>query len=187
MPGMDMVAYISRADFRAWAEQQPSGRYERVDGRVVKMTPERIVHVELKAAVWQALKAAVRAAGVDCHAYGDGVTVEVGEDTDYEPDAVINAGARPRPSDVAAPNPIVVVEVLSPGTRSIDTGAKFSGYFRVPSIQHYLIVSALRREVVHHRRAGDAIVSAVVTEGAIVLDPPGISVTIDEIYRDVTL
>jgi len=184
---MDMVATISRADFRAWAEQQPSGRYERVDGRVVKMTPERIVHVELKSAVWRTLQAAVGEAGVECQVYGDGVTVEVGEDTDYEPDALINAGPRPGPNDVAAPNPIVVVEVLSPGTRSIDTGAKFSGYFSVPSIQHYLIVSALRREVVHHRRAGDAIVSAVVTGGTIALDPTGISVALDELYRGVTL
>jgi Uma2 family endonuclease len=184
---MDMVATISRADFRAWAEQQPRGRFERVDGRVVKMTPERIVHVELKFAAARALKAAVEAAGVECQVYGDGVTVEVGEDSDYEPDVTVNAGPRPGPNDVAAPNPIIVVEVLSPGTRSIDTGAKFVGYFRVPSIQHYLIVSATRREVVHHRRAGDAIVSAIVSKGSIALDPPGITVPLDEIYRDVTL
>src|SRR5271165_3487114 len=104
---MDMVPYLSRAEFRAWAEQQPRGRYERVDGRVVPMTPERIVHVQLKMAVWRALDDAVRAAGVDCQAYGDGVTVEVGEDTDYEPDAVINAGPRPGPNDLTAPNPVV--------------------------------------------------------------------------------
>ncbi len=184
---MDMVATISRADFRAWAEQQPSGRYERVDGRVVKMTPERSVHALLKAAVWRALDDAIRAGRLDCRAYPDGMTVEVGDDTDYEPDALVNAGPPIANDDVAAPNPVIVVEVLSPGTRSIDTGAKFSGYFSVPSIQHYLIVSALRREVVHHRRAGDAIVSAVVTGGTIVLDPPGISVALDEFYRGVTL
>ena len=50
------------------------------------------------------------------------MTVEV--DTDYEPDAVVNCGP-PIPDDaVAATNPVIVVEVLSPGTRGIDTGAK---------------------------------------------------------------
>jgi Uma2 family endonuclease len=184
---MDMVATISRADFRAWAEQQPRGRFERVDGRVVPMTAERIVHIQLKMAVWRALDDAVRAAGIQCQALGDGATVEVGEDTDYEPDALVNAGPPPDPNDFAAPNPIVVVEVLSPGTRSIDTGEKFVGYFRVSSIQHYLVVSARRQEVVHHRRAGNAILSSVVTEGAIALDPPRISIALDDIYRDIAL
>ncbi len=61
--GIDISGTISRVDFRAWAEQQPRGRYERVDGRVVKMTPEQIVHVELKSAILQALTHAIRKAG----------------------------------------------------------------------------------------------------------------------------
>jgi Uma2 family endonuclease len=184
---MDTDAYVSRADFRAWAEQQRRGRYERVDGRVVQMTPERSVHARLKAAVWRALDDAVRAAGIEAEAFPDGMTVEVGEDTDYEPDALVNAGPPIGPDDVAVPNPVIVVEVLSPSTRSIDTGEKLAGYFRVPSIRHYLVVGARRREVVHHRRAGEAILSSVVTEGAIKLDPPGISIALDAIYRDVAL
>jgi len=184
---MDTVAYLSRADFRAWAEQQPHGRYERVGGRVVQMTPERSAHALLKAAVWRALDDAVRAGGLDCQAYPDGMTVEVGEDTDYEPDALVNAGPPLGPDDVAVPNPVVVVEVLSPGTRSIDTGEKLADYFRVPSIQYYLIVSARRREVVHYRRADAAIIATVLTEGEIALDPPGISIALDAIYRGVGL
>ena len=184
---MDTLAHISRADFRAWAERQPRGRFERVAGRVVRMTPERIVHVELKNAVWHALREAVRTAGVECQAFGDGVTVEVGDDTDYEPDALVNLGPPPPPDAVAAPNPVIVVEVLSPGTRSVDTGEKLAGYFRVPSIQHCLVVSARRREMMHHRRAGEAIMTTVLTEGMIALDPPGIAIALDAIYRDVTL
>jgi Uma2 family endonuclease len=182
---MDIVATISRADFRAWAEQQPRGRFERVDGRVVKMTPERSVHLRLKSAVWRALDDAVRAAGIEAEAFPDGMTVEVGEDTDYEPDALVNAGPPIGPDVVAAPNPVIVVEVLSPGTRATDTGEKFLGYFRVPSIQHYLVVSARRREVAHHRRAGEAIITTLLTEGVVALDPPGISITLDAIYRNV--
>ncbi len=125
---------MSRAEFRAWAERQSRGRFERVDGQVVPMTPERIVHIELKTAVWQALNEAVRAKGIEAQALGDGATVEIGEDTDYEPDALVNLGPRAAPHGTVAPNPVIVVEVLSPGTQSIDSHEKFAGYFSVPSI-----------------------------------------------------
>jgi Uma2 family endonuclease len=112
----------------------------------------------------------------------DGVTVEIDDDTDYEPDAVVNCGP-PAPGDaVAATNPVVVVEVLSPSTEHIDLAEKLADYFRVPSIQHYLIVRALRREVIHHRRAGAEIISRVINIGEIVLDPPGITIELADIY-----
>jgi Uma2 family endonuclease len=184
---MDMNAYISRESFRDWVEQQPRGRFERVDGRVVPMTAERAGHALIKSAVWEALRNAIRHAGIEAQAFPDGMTVEVGEHTDYEPDALVNLGPPIDLDDVAAPCPVVVVEVLSPGMRSIDTGDKLAGYFRVRSIVHYLVVSARRRQVVHHRRSGDTIVSAVVTEGDIALDPPGIAIGMNDIYRDLPL
>jgi len=52
------------------------------------------------------------------------VTVEVDADTDYEPDAVVNYGPKVPPDATAATNPVIVVEVLSPTTQSIDTGEK---------------------------------------------------------------
>jgi Uma2 family endonuclease len=115
------------------------------------------------------------------------MTIEVGPDTDYEPDAVVHLGADPAPRAFAAPNPVIVVEVLSPGTPSTDRGAKLAGYFSVPSIVHYLLVSPRRRQVTHHRRVGDTIVSAVITEGEIALDPPGIAIAMNDIYRDARL
>ena len=32
---------MTREEFLVWAEQQPAGRYERIDGMVVAMAPER--------------------------------------------------------------------------------------------------------------------------------------------------
>ena len=178
---------MTRAEFRAWAEQQPRGRFERVDGRVVEMTPERAGHVLVKVAIVSALRDELRRAGIEGQAFGDGMTVEIDEHTDYEPDAMVNIGPPLSIDAMAAPNPLIVVAVLSPSTQSIDNGEKLAGYLRVPSIQHYLVVAVRRREVVHFRRIGAAFVSTVVTEGAIRLDPPGIFITMDGIYRDVAL
>jgi Uma2 family endonuclease len=58
----------SREEFRHWYERQVSGRYERIDGRIVAMAPERGAHLRVKAAVWLALRNAIKAAGVACQA-----------------------------------------------------------------------------------------------------------------------
>ena len=178
----ELDRYYSREEYRRWCDAQPSGRYERVDGRIVARAPERVVHVRVKGAVYLALRRAVAAAGVGCEAFPDGVTVETG-DSDYEPDALVDCGERMADDAVAAPNPVVVVEVLSPGTASVDTGGKLAGYFHVPSIEHYLIVYPTRRMVTHHRRAGTAIETMVIVNGPIVLDPPGIVITVEEFYE----
>jgi Uma2 family endonuclease len=95
---------------------------------------------------------------------------------------MVNCGPRLPDDAVAATNPVIVVEVLSPSTEHIDLADKLADYFRVPSIQHYLIVRALRREVIHHRRVGEEIISRVINIGDIVLDPPGFSIEVAEIY-----
>jgi Uma2 family endonuclease len=112
----------------------------------------------------------------------DGMTVETG-DSDYEPDVLVNCGPRLAADAVAAANPIVVVEVLSPGTASADTGAKLAGYFQVPSIAHYLIVHPTKRVVTHHRRAGTSIETRIIVGGSIDLDPPGIRIAVEEFYE----
>jgi Uma2 family endonuclease len=180
-----MAPRLTREEFHRWAEGQ-SQRYERIAGEPVAMSPERIQHVRIKNRVWAALDRAVQEAALDCEALGDGVTIEVDEDTDYEPDAVVNCGPRLPPDAIAATNPVIVVEVLSPSTQSVDSGEKLADYFRIPSIQHYLVIRSRRQEVIHHCRLGDAIVSRAVNVGAIRLDPPGIVLDVAEVYAERT-
>ncbi len=174
---------LARKDYRLWAETQPHGRHERIAGEIVAMAPERGAHLRVKAATWLALRQAILAAGLPCEALPDGATVEVGDDTDYEPDAVVTCGERMGDDAVVAPNPVIVVEVLSPSTCSVDTGAKLVDYFRVPSIRHYLIVRADRRSVVHHRRRDDGgIETSIAVEGTILLEPPGLRLAVEDFY-----
>jgi Uma2 family endonuclease len=166
---------VSRREFLEWAEAQPRGRFERVDGEVIAKAPEQWGQARLRALIWRNLNRAITQAGLACEAVPRGMTVEIDDDTDYEPDALVNCGP-PIPDDaIAAPNPVVIVEVLSPGTASVDTGAKLADYFRLASVQHYLLVRPTRREIVHHRRVADGILTQIVHEGVILLDPPGIS------------
>jgi Uma2 family endonuclease len=173
---------LSREAFRRWAESQPRGRYERIDGRIVAMAPERGAHLRMKAAVYKALDRAIAEAGIDCQALPDGATVETG-DSDYEPDALVNCGEPMADDAIAAPNPVIVVEILSPGTASSDTGGKLAGYFLVPSIGHYLIVHPTRRTITHHRRTPAGIETRIIVNGPVTMDPPGITITVEEMYR----
>jgi Uma2 family endonuclease len=176
---------MSRQEFRKWAEEREGERYELVAGEPVAMAPERVIHALLKARIWQALDREIRRHDLKCQALPDGITIEIGEDYDYEPDAIVNCGDRLSPDAISAPSPVVVVEVLSPRTRARDAGAKLADYFTLPSVRHYLLVNTDRRAVIHHRRGGDGdIQTRIVSSGTIALDPPGITLDVDEIYAD---
>ena len=169
-------------EYLAWAEEQ-SGRHELRDGTVFAMSPEAAGHAERKAAVHAALLAGIRARGLGCYALPDGMTVRINDATAYEPDALVYCGAKLSPSAIEVPNPIIVVEVLSPSTRHIDLSAKLADYFRLPSIAHYLIVDPEKPRVIHHARAdGDTILTRIVSDGSIKLDPPGIEFVMADIY-----
>jgi Uma2 family endonuclease len=176
---------MSRDEYRRWTQQQPSGRFERIEGVVVAMAPERANHADRKALVWLALRQAIVAAGLPCHVYPDGMTVEI-DDSDFDPDAVLRCGPALPGDAITVPAPVVVVEVLSPSTRGDDLTRKLVAYFRLPSVQHYLVLWADRPQVLHHRRQadGEGIDTRVMTGGAIVLDPPGITITVDDLYAD---
>lgn len=170
-------------EFLAWAEAQP-GRYELYNGVVYAMTPERAAHAELKFAVQTALADGIRRAGLPCHMLPDGMTVRVDAHTAHEPDALIYCGAKLPRSAVEVPNPVILVEVLSPSTRHIDASAKLSGYFRLASVAHYLIFDPERPVVVHHARGtGDAILTRIVRDGVLRLDPPGLDIDMTSLFE----
>src|SRR5260370_42087422 len=126
-------------EYLAWAQGQP-GRFELYAGVVYAMTPERAGHATVKFAVQTALRGAIRRSGLACHMLPDGMTVRIDRDTAHEPDALVYCGQKLADAAVEVPNPAIVVEVLSPSTRHIDASAKLAGYFRIPSVRHYLIV-----------------------------------------------
>ncbi len=170
-------------EFLAWAEDNP-GRYELSEGEVYAMSPERLGHAKTKFAVQSALLAAIRKTGVPCHMVPDGATVRVNEITAYEPDALVYCGAEKPDNAVEVSNPVIVVEVLSPGTRHIDNAIKLTGYFALPSVFHYLIVDIEKRVIIHHARTGgDVLATWIVREGVIALDPPGIEITCESCFR----
>ena len=103
--------------------------------------------------------------------------VRVGERRVFEPDAVVRLGQRLPSMDYLVTDPVIIVEVLSPSTQMRDFGIKLESYLLLHSVQHYLIVDAEERRIVHHRRIGaDRFETAIRGDAKLTLDPPGITI-----------
>ena len=168
--------------FLVWGEGR-DGRFELHEGVVVAVAPERSGHLLAKGAAYRALGDAIARAGLACTAYPDGATVRISARTAFEPDALVRCGPPLAFGELEISDPVVVVEVRSPSTASVDSGLKLDGYFRVRSVCHYLIVNAERRKLVHHKRgAGDLIETRILGEGVLRLDPPGLELEVGSLF-----
>jgi Uma2 family endonuclease len=174
-----LPVHMTANEFIVWALQQPEGRrYELVVGEVLGMEPERAGHARAKGRIYEARARAVRAGDLPCEAYSDGTSVRVDSDTVYEPDALLRCGAPLDDGVVEVADPLVVVEVVSPSSGKRDSGVMLAGYFRLPSLRHYLIVTVRSRLVVHHQRddAGN-ITTRIIRDRPVRLAPPGVELT----------
>ncbi|MGO8777936.1 MAG: Uma2 family endonuclease [Rhodomicrobium sp.] len=171
-------------EFLPWAEAQERGRFELHDGEVVAMSPERAGHWKVKLNAVIALRLAVKSAGLNCHAVPDGATVRISQRTAFEPDALVYCGEEVPSNSLEVPNPVIVVEVLSPGTQMTDMRDKLRGYFTVASVQHYLIVDPEKQLLIYHARGeGDSLQTRLLSGGELHLDPPGLSIAVASLFE----
>ncbi len=174
---------ITVDEFLVWAEAQERGPYELEDGQIVNLQSERIEHREVKFETAIALREAIGKACLPCHAEIDGATVRISDNTAFEPDALVYSGEKPPLGSLEIPNPIIVVEVLSPGTAMRDAQSKLRGYLSVPSVHHYLISNPETRMVTHHARGvGDEIRTRILSSGQLRLDPPGLECQVESFF-----
>jgi Uma2 family endonuclease len=175
-------------EFLAWIEtlEPEEGKFELWDGEVVMRHgpgfEERSEHWEVKAAIYDALRDAIRRAGLPCFVAIDGPMVRLSPSKLARPDVLVYCGPKVPRGVQEVPNPLILVEVLSPSTRSRDMGIKLKGYFTLPSLHHYILIDPLRRLLVHHARGtGNAPETGLVTGPQLRLDPPGINVELTEV------
>lgn len=174
-----VLEFMDADSFIEWSMRRPKGeRYELVAGRVVRMASERAAHARTKFRIAELMSAAIRAGKLGCEVFGDGMSVVVDDHTIYEPDALLRCGPLLADDVVKIHDPLVVVEVVSPSSRALDSGGKLADYFRIPSVRHYLIVRTDRRTIVRHSRSEDGrITTSIIADGVVTLDPPGITLS----------
>ncbi|MDO9382896.1 MAG: Uma2 family endonuclease [Hyphomicrobiaceae bacterium] len=167
--------------YLAWLEEQPRGRFELVDGQVIAMNAQHVEHIETKVSVIFALKDALR--NTCYHALGDGMAVRINDKTVYEPDALVYGGDALKLGTIIIDRPILLVEILSPGTKTVDTTKKLEGYFKLASVRHYLIVDPVARSVVHHARdEAGKIATSLLSDGELALDALGVALNVTSLF-----
>jgi Uma2 family endonuclease len=177
-------------EFLGWVETLPSeaGKFELWDGEVVvRHGPggleegELAQHWDAKGAMYRALHEAIVRARLPCFTAVDGPMVRLSLSRMARPDVLVYCGPRVSRMTREVPNPIILVEVLSPSTEKRDHCVKREGYFTLSSLAHYIIVDPDRPRLIHHKRgAANTVETEIVTGVRVRLDPPGLDVDLTE-------
>lgn len=177
--------HLTYDEFLAWSLRQERGRYEYIDGEIVQLPSEGAGHNLAKLELVRALQDACEAAGFAGTVFTDGMQVRTkGGRRGREPDASVSATPVTDLAAQVVPDPLIVVEIVSPSSERDDTGDKLDEYFGLPSLQHYLIVRPDKRLIVHHARGeGGALKTTFVTGPTLRLDPPGLVLDLARLHK----
>lgn len=141
---------LSGDDFLRWEAQQP-GKHELHHGFVFALAGGTTDHGTLASNMLALLRSAFPS---PCRTFGSDVKVRLAADIFYYPD--VSVVCRPIPAVMTfLESPCVVVEVLSPSTRTYDLVDKRAAYRALDALDAYVIVhSDLRRVEVDGRDGG---------------------------------
>ena len=172
---------MSRSEFLDWAQSR-DGRYEFDGLQPVAMTGGSLGHNQITLAIHRALDR--RLAGGPCRPLGPDAGIATITDVIRYPDAVVTCSSFDR-SEHLVPAPVVVFEVVSPGSLRIDRVVKLREYQAVPSIRAYVIVEsdAPAVTILSRDHEGEPFRAAGLTEDdELILAAIGISLPVAEIY-----
>ena len=111
-------------------------KFELADGVIVMMTGGTVGHGWVKGNIHSWLRTRLR--GGSCRPFDSDVGVRISETEVRYPDVSIQCDGPPLVQigqELAISDPVMVVEVLSPSTSTLDQGTKLEEYKRVPSIR----------------------------------------------------
>ncbi len=175
---------MTAEEFVTWAEQRPEKHWELFDGVPHMQQVQSWGHQSVILALYRLIYDAVKRANLDLRVGSQGLVVKAGPRTSFEPDIVVFSGKIEK-ADSQAPAPLIIVEVLSPSTARKDLTVKLAGYFGVPTLEYYVIADWEACELIHYRRAGNDISRpAILNDGVLLLDPPGIKIPVADVFRD---
>lgn len=171
-------------------ERSSQAKHEFINGEIIAMAGASMLHNLIAANVLGALRNAL--AGRPCLVLGSDqrVNVEASRMYTYPDVSVLCAKAIPHRADSSTLlNPQLIVEVLSDATEVYDRGAKFAHYQLLDSLKEYLLVSQQERRAEHYRRmdSGQWLLTVVKERGSIELPSLGVTVGLDEVYRNAEL
>lgn len=144
---------LSEADYLE-GERDGQMRHELIDGHAYAMTGASDKHNKIGGNIFAELRNVLKQRKSPCTAYINDMKVKVQSDF-YYPDVMVVCDRQDLESDYYKTQPVIIVEVLSPGTRRIDKTLKRQAYLSLESLQEYVLVEQDKAEIeVFTRQSG---------------------------------
>lgn len=174
---------MSLEEFLAWEREQPE-RHE-FDGFIITaMTGASMAHVKITMNLAFALRQGLR--GTGCRPFSSDAKVIAAGAVRY-PDIAVTCRPMADRDDIV-PEPVLIIEVVSPSTERIDRGRKKLDYFATSSIRQYAIVEQDERLVDLYTRSEAGWINEVITgDAALKLSSVGVELSLDTVYEDTEL
>ena len=181
------VKRMTLAEFLRW-EDGTDTRYELLGGCPVAMAPPAIAHGILALRLGARIDAALRSRP-PCFGQSEaGIARPDRNDTCYIADLAVTCNPPERGQQLLQ-DPLLIVEILSPGTALYDRQTKVSDYRRIPSVQEILLIDSTSIFAEVLRREGDRWITEIVRgpQAALSLASIVLTATMSELYEGIDL
>jgi Uma2 family endonuclease len=164
------------AEFLRW-EDGTDTRYELLAGEPVAMAPPAVAHGVLAARLAARIEAALRPQRCRFAQIGAAIAGPDRNDTCYAADLAVTC-TPPQPGQQLISDPLLIVEILSPGTVAHDRHTKAPDYRRIESVQEILLIASERVFAEVLRRDGERWITGIVQGREAVLSLAAIDLTV---------
>jgi Uma2 family endonuclease len=181
------IKKMTVAEFLHW-EDGTDTRYELLDGTVFAMAPPAPAHGFLAARLCARIEAALRSRPPCMVQIEAGIKRPDLDDTCYVADLAVSCTPLLAGQQLLS-EPILVVEVLSPGTAVYDRQTKVADYRRISSVQEILLIDSTSVFAEVLRRAGDRWMTEIVQgrTAALSLASINLEVSMSELYEGIDI
>lgn len=183
--------FMDLDDFEDYLADKPRDqKWELIGGRVVKsMVGARWSHHQIVQNINFFVRDHIRRSGSPCRTFMESFWLKQPFlKLAVFPDVMVHCGP-PAPGATSIDDPIVLFEVVSPGSQERDRFEKGPLYRRLTSLQHYVLVERDTVSIDLLTRSGDrSWIESATIEGldqTVSLPAIGIDLPLSEIYRDV--
>jgi Uma2 family endonuclease len=175
----EVLPRMTPEEYLAYEKDQQI-RHELVDGYLCAMTGASDRHEEIALNLAAALRMQLR--GTLCRAYKGDLKIRVADDF-YYTDVFVRCSEE-RGDPYFKTDPVMVAEVLSPGTQRYDRGDKRLAYFCLPTLQEYVLIAQDRMRVdVYRRQGAENSERLEQTSDVLTLESVNFIITLGELYE----
>ena len=162
-------------------ERSSEIRHEYIEGVAYTMAGASVNHNQITVNLLTSLMIHLR--GKECRPFSSDLLVKTGKERYRYPDVVVcNEQFL---DEYSTDSPVLIVEVLSKGTRQRDRQEKRLEYLQLPSLMEYMLIEQDTVEVEVFRRSQGWQPSYYYWGDTVILDSVDLSITVTEIYERV--